>query len=1004
MTMRLTVLLALTAIMLSPALPAQVLENGFLRVQVQGGWLSELQVDPTGKGKYLPSCWLGLTAGDEAVLNIPPTGAGRVQGNRLTWRGATLLVPRAVLASAERKEALRLEPGHTLAQEFTLDTAGLTAVEVNCPTWYTANSGMTLSLWRYEDGSWRRVASQRFSNVQDNGWVRLVVSPQPAGRYRVEMSEPVGTIGWWSTHDKRLPQSLPLRDGHPVDEGERCVRLMLFDTRPVDVVYTLTRNRLQIAVQSGEVKQWVLLTPWKAEGTDTTDPERVLFRRFFSDTGRYLPVEQLKRRDGLEWGMDAHDWLEMTGNGTADYRWRNLNGELRWQMTADRMRLSLHTGNSLTLEILPHNERRLPDFYPVFFSSDSRLDRLINRFYYERAFSWPLSPGLADWMEWLARTRYWVALPGLHARERAHLLHYRIDEDGYVYTWGDRKEWPFPDNDKYDARHFTTNANFILACWRYYCWTGDKQFLIRNIGRIRHAMEWQLNECRGAEGLFVDNSPDHDGTSKGVHSNYWDDIPFGHLSAYENIYFYASLHAMAEIESVVGDVVPTGSPAPRPPGYYRQLAQTVKRRYAETFWNDTAGRYIGCVDIHGNRHDYGFTYVNTEALAYGLGDPVKARRIYHWMEHEPTATGKPDTYFFEFAPRVNTLDCSGWWYLEGKAEIPSQPFDTHCENGGAILYTSFFDLMARHRWLGADNAYGRLWGILRRYDQPDRLCGGNPLYFGGKPYINGWAVGTDIPFPESGLVPTFFLYGFLGVDARVDGLHIAPLLPRSLSFAGVRNLFYRGLKLDLRVQRDSGGYGITLACHQPGYRFILRQRVKEGEEWVFRQPPAPLRFPPLEVLLGADWQAEWIWLPGQWETPNLTVYARRGIDLPARPAEAVLWITADNRYRLWINGTPVGEDTDFRRAERYDVTRLLRAGKNVIAVQAENGDGPGGLLVEMRLRLPNGRTLWVISDANWKVTAQAEGNWRAPDADDRGWQKAESRGRAPVFPWGVIER
>jgi hypothetical protein len=525
-----------------------------------------------------------------------------------------------------------------------------------------------------------------------------VVAPQPAGRYRVQMSDPVGTIGWWATPERRLPGSVPLRDGQPVAEGERCMRLWLFDVRQADVLYSLEGNRLQITVQGSEVKEWVLLTPWGSEGTDVTDPERIPFRRFFSDFGRYLPVEQLKRRDELESGMHARDWLEMTGNGTADYRWRNLNGELRWAMTADQMRLSLRTGATVTLELLPHDERRLPAFYPRFFSSNSRLDDLMNRFYYERAFSWPLAPALADWMEWLARTRYWVALPGFHARERAHLLHYKLDEDGYVYTWGDRKEWPFPDNEKYDARHFTTNANFILGCWRYYCWTGDKEFLRRNIARIRRAMEWELNECEGAEGLFVITSPEHDGTTKGLHSNDWDNIPFGHLSAYENIYFYASLQAMAEIESVMSQEKTPNAPTPRTPSYYRQLAQQVKRRY----------------------------------------------------------------------------------------------------------------------------------------DQPDRLCGSNPMYFGGKPYINGWAVGTDIPFPESGLVPTYFLYGFLGVEARVDGLHISPRLPSDLTFAGVRNLFYRGLLLDLRVQKEGEGYRITLACSQPGHRFRIQRRVREGETWVFR--------------------------------------------------------------------------------------------------------------------------------------------------------------------------
>jgi hypothetical protein len=847
---------------------AQTLQNPFFQVQVDGGWLRSLQVDPSGKGNYVPSRFLGLVAGDDSVLSLPPTGEGRIEGYRLIWQGATLLVPRQSFASAVRQQALRLEPGHTLAQEFELGEAGLTVVEVNCPTWLTTGSGMTLSLWRWENSAWQQIVQQKFTNVQDNRWVRLVVAPQPAGRYRVQMRDPVGTIGWWVTPERRLPGSVPLRDGQPVAEGERCMRLWLFDVRQADVLYSLEGNRLQITVQGSEVKEWVLLTPWGSEGTDVTDPERIPFRRFFSDSGRYLPVEQLKRRDELDWGVHARDWLEMTGNGTADYRWRNLNGELRWAMTADQMRLSLRTGATVTLELLPHDERRLPAFYPRFFSSNSRLDDLMNRFYYERAFSWPLAPALADWMEWLARTRYWVALPGFHARERAHLLHYKLDEDGYVYTWGDRKEWPFPDNEKYDARHFTTNANFILGCWRYYCWTGDKEFLRRNIARIRRAMEWELNECEGAEGLFVITSPEHDGTTKGLHSNYWDNIPFGHLCAYEDIYFYASLQAMAEIESVMSQEKTPNAPTPRTPSYYRQLAQQVKRRY----------------------------------------------------------------------------------------------------------------------------------------DQPDRLCGGNPMYFGGKPYINGWAVGTDIPFPESGLVPTYFLYGFLGVEARVDGLHISPRLPSDLTFAGVRNLFYRGLLLDLRVQKEGEGYRITLACSQPGHRFRIQRRVREGETWVFRQPPAPARFPDIATVIGADWRAEWIWMPGQWETPNITVYARRTFDLLAKPIEATLWVSADNRYRLWVNGVFVGEDDDFAVAERYDVTRLLKLGRNLLAVQVDNVDGPGGLLLEMRVRLPNGQTRWVISDPGWKVTDRASTEWHKLPYDDSRWLPAETRGQAPVFPWGMIER
>lgn len=1038
---------------------AATVENGFFRLTTANGWLTKLEVDPQGCGEYRPTYFWGLFAGDEAELEMPAQVTAEGEGNRLRCTGVPLLTNPQTISTPGRKKSVRLEPGHTLGQTFRTTKDGLAKVSVNCPTWYTTESGLTLTLYRQlspysevttprppryshrssspmQDGvtnssthqltralvgsgnssfvsplsspKWKRVARKRFERVRDNSWVTLTFPPQPAGLYRLEMSEPVGTIGWWSVPEDALPEGEALADGKPVPQEERCFKATLFEVVSATVEYVLEENRLTLRVTpdvSG-AREFTLLTPWVSEGTEVSDRTRVLFSRFFSDTGRYLPIQQLKRRDSLDFGMEAGDWLEATGVNGFDLRFRDLHGTLHWEMTTDRMALRLATDNSLTLELLPHEDRR-PEFYPVFFSSDPAFNQVLNRFFYERAFSWPLSPALADWMEWLARLRYWVNLPGLHSRERGHLLTYKMDEEGYVYTWGGQKEWPFPDNEKYDARHFTTNANFILGCWRYYCWTHDDDFLRRNLARLRRAMEWQLTVGQGAEGLFIDNSPDHDGTSRGVHSNYWDDIPFGYKSAYENIYFYASLHAMAEMEEVAqksGWKPKEPAPPARTPDFYRSLAARVHRNYDATFWNEEAGRYIGCVDVHGERHDYGFTYVNTEALAYGLGTPAKARRIYRWMEKEPTATGKPDTYFFQFAPRVTTLDCSEWWYLEGKAEIPAQPFDTHLENGGAILYTSFYDVLARARWLGADNAWERFRAILRRYDQPDRLCGGSPLYFRGKPYLNGWAVGTDIPFPESGLVPAAFLYAFLGVEAHVDGLHITPNLPTALAYGGVRNLFYRGLLLTLTLRRAEGGYHLEIAGKHPGREFRVTATLRAGETYLFRKPPPPVTFPPLTEFIGPVWQGEWIWLPGKRDQPNLTVFARRTFDLPEPVQAATVWVTADNTYDLLVNGEPVGSDGRWETVERYDLTALLREGGNVLALRAYNADGPGGLLMEVEIKLASGRTLVWGTDATWRVAPTAPPGWERAEFDDATWERAESWGSPPVGPWGVLER
>jgi hypothetical protein len=488
---------------------------------------------------------------------------------------------------------------------------------------------------------------------------------------------------------------------------------------------------------------------------------------------------------------------------------------------------------------------------------------------------------------------------------------------------------------------------------------------------------------------------DHDGTTHAVPDNYWDDLPFGCKSAYENAYFYASLEAMAEMLDAAGDAAEANR--------LRQLRARVRVRYKRAFWNDRAGRYIGCIDVTGQRHDYGFTYVNMEALAYGLGSPQQARRIYHWLETEPTQSGKADTYSaYHFAPRVNTLDCSKWWYLGGKAEIPSQPWGKHCENGGAILYTSGYDILARARLLGADSAYQRLREILARYREPDHLCGGTPLSHGE---INGWEVGTDVPFPESGLAPAAFLYSFVGVEVRGDGLHVRPNLPSALTYAGVRNLLYCGLRLDLRVTSDT----VEVSCRQPGYAFSVKQAIARGGEYVFRQPPGG-RFPALRRSAG---NAAWIWTPGQSQLADSTCFARRALELPTRPSDARIWIAADNSYRLYVNGEFVGAGGGWQPATSYHIAAHLRAGRNVIALAAVNADGPAGLLAEALITV-GGKPMRLATDGQWKVapgvaakaaaaTPAPPDNWTDTDFDDSAWPPAEVIARPPGGPWGEIE-
>ena len=76
-----------------------------------------------------------------------------------------------------------------------------------------------------------------------------------------------------------------------------------------------------------------------------------------------------------------------------------------------------------------------------------------------------------------------------------------------------------------------------------------------------------------------------------------------------------------------------------------------------------------------------------------------------------------------------------------------------------------------------------------------------------------------------------------------------------------------------------------------------------------------------------------------------TIYLRRVFELPAAPKGAKLHITVDNRYTLFVNGEKVGSDGEWNTVEQYDLAKQLKAGKNVIAVEAGNDGGPAGAIV-----------------------------------------------------------
>jgi alpha-L-rhamnosidase len=87
--------------------------------------------------------------------------------------------------------------------------------------------------------------------------------------------------------------------------------------------------------------------------------------------------------------------------------------------------------------------------------------------------------------------------------------------------------------------------------------------------------------------------------------------------------------------------------------------------------------------------------------------------------------------------------------------------------------------------------------------------------------------------------------------------------------------------------------------------------------------------------------ASWMAPPGVAGDSFTVFHARRTFDLTAVPARFVVHVSADNRYRLYVNGVQVSSgpqrsDVTHWRYETLDIASHLRAGRNVIAALVWN--------------------------------------------------------------------
>lgn len=149
--------------------------------------------------------------------------------------------------------------------------------------------------------------------------------------------------------------------------------------------------------------------------------------------------------------------------------------------------------------------------------------------------------------------------------------------------------------------------------------------------------------------------------------------------------------------------------------------------------------------------------------------------------------------------------------------------------------------------------------------------------------------------------------------------------------------------------------------------------------------------------------AEWIWSPAHEKNaaPEGDCYFRKSFEVGA-VVLAEVQIAADNEYELFINGQRASRGNDWRQMQAIDVTKLIRPGKNVVAVRAGNtSEGSAGLVARVLIKRQAGTFESFSTDNSWKTSVRRFKSWTLPAFNDRDWIQAASYGALGLaLPWG----
>ena len=423
----------------------------------------------------------------------------------------------------------------------------------------------------------------------------------------------------------------------------------------------------------------------------------------------------------------------------------------------------------------------------------------------------------------------------------------------------------------YDSRQANNNTNYLQSLYYYFSYTNNLKVLKDNLNKARQALMFFTEVLGGAKNNLIDCSylAGHDGVrgiGHGIGNGFNDIISLPSVDFYTNVYYVKALRAMIYIEKIAESInldvgstyIYNGENSSEKITYnynsekltelLNNTVNQMQKEYIEPvvnsdgeysfnyqggFWSSEKGRFTEGFNSEGEKIDYGYTAFNLEGIVADIATDSQAEQIMDWISGKRIISGetaqgvtgnafgntdstcKYGIYDFEFAPRFSTIRNEKHYMWEWTPTYTG--FGEQVQDGGVMAWTAYYDIMARLKVYGADNAYAQLKKIQSWYNKVESAAADADV--GGKlPWSDFYTVyydslglqlqgggtaggiGLKDEFYEAIILSACVPMGFFGLEqAEYNTLGITPDVSNNGSYYTLENLLFGGIKYDVAV-------------------------------------------------------------------------------------------------------------------------------------------------------------------------------------------------------------